>query len=116
LNQYIQTQQEKITAQAEEVNRTNREIALINENLEALVREKTLKITRQNEKLIVYAFHNAHRVRGPLARILGLVSLTKIGAINQQETDFILNEIHTASAELDVVIKEITQVLEEEGQ
>jgi tetratricopeptide (TPR) repeat protein len=114
LNQHIQTQQEKIAAQAEEVNRTNREIALINENLEALVREKTLKITRQNEKLIVYAFHNAHRVRGPLARILGLVGLTKIGAINQRETDFILDEIHNASAELDVVIKEITQVLEED--
>jgi tetratricopeptide (TPR) repeat protein len=115
LNRYIQTQQEKITAQAEEVNRTNREIALINENLEALVREKTLKITRQNEKLIVYAFHNAHRVRGPLARILGLVSLRKIGAVSKQETDFILDEIHNASAELDVVIKEITQVLEEDG-
>ncbi len=114
LNKQVQEQNEEITSQADELIKANQEIASININLESLVNEKTSKIIVQNEKLIQYAYHNAHKVRGPLARILGLVNLVRSGAISKDETEFILLEIDNASKELDSVIKEINNLLKEE--
>lgn len=113
LNGFIQEQKEKMAAQAQELALASREVALTNENLEELVREKTQKIMEQNDRLIQYAYHNAHRVRGPLARILGLVSLARQGILGDKDMMFVLEEIDKASHELDLVIQEINQVLQE---
>ena len=60
----------------EEITQQQRKIMLINENLENLVQERTQRINLLNEKIIKYAFFNAHNVRGHLARIMGLVNIT----------------------------------------
>ncbi|NOT75876.1 MAG: tetratricopeptide repeat protein [Cyclobacteriaceae bacterium] len=111
LNQQIQEQHSSIQDQALQLSRANEEIAAMNENLQELVEEKTSKIFEQNEKLIQYTFHNSHRVRGPLTRILGLINLVKIGAIKENETGFLLSEIDNAANELDSVLKEINHSL-----
>ncbi len=85
----------------------------MNINLERLVEEKTLRILQQRERLMKYAFQNAHSVRGPLARLMGLVGLLKLKEIESAEIPFILKEIEKSSDELDSVIKEINTSLEE---
>lgn len=110
LNKVIHERNEEITAQSEELMEANEEIRRINESLEEEVSFRTLKIKTQNEKLIEYAYFNAHKVRGPLARILGLAMLI--------ETDLTLEEIrdlnkklNLSALELDEVIKEINKKL-----
>jgi hypothetical protein len=87
-------------------------VKLINENLEKLVQERTDKISQQNQKLIDYAFRNAHNVRGPLARILGLVNLI---SIEHKETNSIyVSRLSESAEELDSSIKDMSKLLEEE--
>jgi len=113
LNLQIQKQKEELSEQAKNLANANSEITSMNINLERLVEEKTLRILQQRERLIKYAFQNAHSVRGPLARLMGLVGLLKLKEIESVEMPFILNEIEKASDELDSVIKEINTSLEE---
>jgi tetratricopeptide (TPR) repeat protein len=101
----------QIQQQARDLKIANDEIAVINENLHGIVVEKSSTIDEQNERLVEYTFHNSHRVRGPLTRILGLIDVVKIGAIQQEEMGFVLNEIDKASNELDHVLKEINTTL-----
>lgn len=113
MNLQIQKQKEELWEQAINLANANDEIRSMNINLERLVEEKTLRILQQSERLIKYAFQNAHNVRGPLARLMGLVGILRIKEIDSAEVPFILNEIEKASAELDAVIKEINTSLED---
>ncbi|MFM8913629.1 MAG: hypothetical protein ACKOE6_12060 [Flammeovirgaceae bacterium] len=47
----------------------------INENLETIVEERLNEIELKNKSLAEYAFINAHMLRAPLCRILGLLNL-----------------------------------------
>jgi methyl-accepting chemotaxis protein len=111
LNRSIQDKNEEIVAQSEELRQASDEIGQMNENLETLVKERTDKIEVQNKKLVEYAYFNAHKVRGPLARILGLVSL-----IRMQDLEGEIKNIHErlgeSARELDQVIHEINSNLE----
>lgn len=62
------------------------------------------------EKLQNYAYANAHEVRGPLARILGLVYLIEINGMDLQSADL----IKKSALELDDIIKKISTDLEKE--
>lgn len=66
-NEEIQAQNEEIISQAEE-------IRVINENLEKLVQERTKELEKKNQVLEEYAFINAHKLRSPVASILGLIN------------------------------------------
>jgi tetratricopeptide (TPR) repeat protein len=111
LNREIYEKHEEILAQAEELSQANDEIRRINESLEAEVMLRSQKIEQQNKKLIDYAYFNAHNVRGPLARILGLTYL-----MEREGTPAVIKEyggyITLAAEELDRVIKDINSRLE----
>ncbi|MBS1486719.1 MAG: tetratricopeptide repeat protein [Bacteroidetes bacterium] len=102
----IQEQSEEIQAQSEELVQANEEILRINENLEAQVQFQT-------NQILSYAFQNAHNVRGPLARILGLINLVERGLIQQDEMLQTLKMINISANELDEIIKKINRSLEE---
>jgi predicted negative regulator of RcsB-dependent stress response len=112
LNREIYEKHEEILAQAEELTQANQEISRINESLEAEVTYRTDKIERQNKILIEYAFSNAHNVRGPLARILGLASL-----MSMEDDPELLKEyntyIYVSAQELDNVIRAINIKLQD---
>jgi signal transduction histidine kinase len=112
LNREIYEKHEEILAQAEELTQANQEISRINESLEAEVTHRTDKIERQNKILIEYAFSNAHNVRGPLARILGLASL-----MSMEDDPELLKEyntyIYVSAQELDNVIRAINIKLQD---
>lgn len=55
-----------------------KELSELNQNLEKLVEIKTQILSKQNEALSNYAFTNSHKLRGPIARILGLISISKL--------------------------------------
>ena len=111
-NEEIMTQNEELTAQSDELlsknellEKSHTEINYINTNLESLVQQRTSLIEAQKEKLMEYAYYNAHKVRGPLARILGILNLLKI---DHQTNPQVLHQYLIESAtELDEIVNEI---------
>jgi signal transduction histidine kinase len=96
-----------------ELKRINDENDRIKSNLEKLVREETNQILKKNERLRKYAFINSHKIRAPLARILGLIQV-----INLEQHEVINHEafkkLNDSSAELDEVIRDINRMLLED--
>lgn len=114
LNLEILDQKEELTAQAAQLNEVNKRMDEINQNLEEEVKDRTRKILEQNQKLVDYAYFNAHHLRGPLARVLGLINLIKLQPLNAESADMV-EKMAESAAELDIVVSEINRHLEEEA-
>lgn len=117
LNEEIRSQQEEVMAQRDsladkntEIEKINQQMVLVNENLEHLVDQRTEVLKEQNKKLSEYAFINAHKLRAPLARIMGLVNLLLAGVDSKEQPD-ILNHLSKSSEDLDNVVKDISNTL-----
>ena len=100
----------------EELQRLNQDVNQMNSNLEAIVHERTEKIKMQNHRLVELAFFTAHEVRGPVARILGLIELAKLKELNDHDRLEIFRRLEDASTELDDVIRIINRKLEKGGE
>ncbi len=109
--QEILAQNEELHQQMELLRLANQKIVSLNLNLGKKVEEKTLHLQTQNEKLAEYAFYNAHKVRGPLARILGLVYIMQEETEMEQINSY-LTLLSNATKDLDAKIKEINNIFE----
>jgi signal transduction histidine kinase len=94
----------------------NRELATreeetraINDNLEALVRERTREVEAQNKALAEYAFINAHMLRGPVCRIIGLLQLMEHSAEKYPAGQ--VQRMKAVAEQLDEQIRKINQVV-----
>lgn len=105
-NQQLQALNEELTSSTEEVR-------ALNENLEKIVHSRTEKINTQLSQLEKYAHMNSHEVRGPLARVLGLVGLIKIDKRNGADPA-IIDKLEIAAEQLDEVVKKMNSLLETE--
>ena len=95
------------------VSRQSQEISYLNQNLERLVAERTEELNQKNAQLADYIFTNSHRVRGPIARILGLLQLREAGQFSSAEEQAkLFDYIHRAANEADEVVFEISKKLE----
>ncbi|MTI20630.1 tetratricopeptide repeat protein [Fulvivirga sp. RKSG066] len=112
LNKKINRQKEELEQQADKLTNANEEIIRINENLEQIVQDRTKVITEQNKKILEYVAYNSHQVRGPLARILGLVSLFQKKGIKTEEVQEKLGEIKKEASELDKMVRKMNRTLE----
>jgi len=114
LNHDLTDKQNEILAQSEELKATNDEVEAINSNLERLVAERSQKVVDQNKTLTEYAFFNAHKVRGPLARILGLINVFEKELASQSLQEY-SNMLKQAGKDLDESIREINKILEKDA-
>jgi hypothetical protein len=103
----VHEQNETIRCQSEE-------IYAINAGLEAAILEKTRLLTEQNERLRSYAYINSHKVRAPVARILGLSTLIKAETDKSLTVEYhhLLSE---SAKELDKIIREMNTILVDAG-
>lgn len=116
LNKQIILQKTELEAQAEELKSANEEITRINENLEQIVNARTALVKEQNKKIVEYVYYNSHKVRGPLARILGLVALFERNGINTEEMHDKLAEIKKEAVELDAMVRQMNRSLEKQKE
>ena len=86
----LETQNKEIIAQQEE-------IQSMNDQLEEVIHQRTKRLEEKNRLLTEYAFFNAHKVRGPLARILGLLNLYKDG--HESHISFLFSNIEMSAKE-----------------
>jgi hypothetical protein len=107
----IQKNSEEIQAQNEEIMAQAEEIKGINENLEMMVQERTVELERKNKALEEYAFINAHKLRSPVASILGLVNLLNKSELND-DCKVINRHLLNSADELDDIVRSITKAIE----
>lgn len=111
----ITTQNEEIIAQNEELQQSQEEVSTLNNHLEALVVQRTQKLTQSNQKLNEYAFFNAHKLRAPIATTLGLYELLKLD-ISLIEREMIFEKIKESIVLLDEMVKRSQRLLDEERE
>lgn len=91
----------------------NKTLTHLNENLDDLVKHRSMTIEKQLNMLVKYAHMNSHEVRAPLARMLGLLYI-----IDQEDRGDdrirLHNQLKEASQELDEVVKRMNRLLEKE--
>jgi signal transduction histidine kinase len=74
--------------------------------------ERSAEIRTKNKQIIEYAHLNAHKVRGPLARIIGLLNLTK-HTTDQEEIKELIAKMDFSAQELNEIITEMNEILSE---
>ncbi len=87
------------------------EIRSINENLERLVRDRTQELEKKNIALEEYAFINAHKLRAPVASILGLMNIFRTVALDD-EGKIVMNHLEESTKKLDDIVGDITDAIE----
>ncbi len=100
----------EIAAQNEELLQIQDNLNTLNTDLERIVIERTSKIQIQNEILFNYSYTNAHQLRGPVARLLGLGNIYELDL--KPNPDFIIEKMVEQAKEIDSVIKQINVALE----
>jgi len=103
----------EIEHKAGELREANAEIMTINDNLEKLIEERTEVIKNQNNRLREFAFMNSHKLRGPVASILGIVNLLKDHR-NDYMTQELIQHLGDCITDLDRVIHDVNRQLEQD--
>lgn len=100
----LQASNNEIQAQALEIKR-------INENLEKIVKDRTKSLEEKNKALEEYAFINAHKLRSPVASILGLINLLSKMNLGEEAKD-INHHLKSSAENLDDIISDISRTIE----
>lgn len=106
----ISLQKEAIEMQAVTLIKLNEELQELNRSLENSISERTCQLTLQNQRLAEYTFINAHKLRAPVASILGLINL--MHQVPSHEKDNILAHLKTCGERLDHIVHEVNRNLE----
>ena len=117
LNEEIRAQQDEVVSQRDllaekntSIETLNQEITGINQNLEKLVADRTAALKEQNDRLEEYAFINAHKLRAPVASIMGLIYLLQ-KEVPAGDEKKLIGYLKKSSDELDQVIRSISDTL-----
>lgn len=110
LNENLVEKTHEIEAQNEELVQAQENLNSLNAGLEKAVMERTEKIRAQNEVLLKYSYANAHHLRGPVARLLGLAKIWKLES--KPDSDFFFDQVEAQAQEIDDVIRQINIDLE----
>lgn len=100
----------EIETQNEELLQSQENLFQLNNHLESLVDARTKEVKDQNERLVRYAYTNAHHLRGPVARLLGLVQLSKMEV--NLDYYFLFQRMEEQAYEIDEVVRSINKELD----
>ncbi|MBI1769636.1 MAG: tetratricopeptide repeat protein [Bacteroidetes bacterium] len=118
LNKEIRAQQNEAILQRDSLAKKNQSIETLNfqvtetnQILEELVTKRTAVLQEQLKRLEEYAYINAFKLRGPVANIIGIVSLLKKENLEEEEAKMV-GYLKKSSDELDRVIRSISETLQ----
>jgi tetratricopeptide (TPR) repeat protein len=122
LNKEIKKQQKKLMSQSEQLKDLNKSLNELNSSLEHKIEtrtqelnDKNAELENKNAKLANYAFLNAHKLRAPVATLLGLVMLFDNDKVDERERSEIVNKIRDCAGDLNNIVKELRIMLEMES-
>jgi light-regulated signal transduction histidine kinase (bacteriophytochrome) len=77
-----------------------------------MVDERTQELSMKNDQLSEYAFINAHKLRAPLARIMGLLQIYRMKD-SELSTGSLMDMLTQEAHGLDVIVRSITEAIED---
>ncbi|WP_339841431.1 histidine kinase [uncultured Maribacter sp.] len=86
----------------------NKQVRIIVENQKKTIDQRTSEIRKKNNKLLEISRLNAHNVREPLSRILGLIDIAEHFEAHELKEN-ILNPLIISANELDDTLKNIVE-------
>lgn len=131
--QEIQTQNEELLQQQEElaaqrdvledqnqvIAQSMKELESIKSQLEMTVEERTLQLKKANQELALhnsqleqYAFITAHNLRGPVARLKGLMYIFEMTSGITEQNKEVVHKIISSAVEMDDVLSDMNYILE----
>ncbi len=110
----VQARNNEIVAQNEELLQIQDHLHDLNLTLEQKVLERTAKIQLQNDILLKYSYTNAHHLRGPVARLLGLANIYHLD--KSTDPGFFVEKMRAEAENIDIVIKQINKDLTETNE
>jgi tetratricopeptide (TPR) repeat protein len=111
----INNQKEEIEFQANKLVSLNQQLQDLNKSLESRIEERTHQLWWKNQKLADYAHTNSHKLRAPVASILGLLQLIDRIPV-PAEDKILLDKMKVCARDLDKVTRDINQRLEEDPE
>jgi signal transduction histidine kinase len=111
----INKQKEEIECQASKLISLNQQLQDLNKSLESRIEERTHQLWWKNQKLADYAHTNSHKLRAPVASILGLLQLVDRVSIPDQDR-ILFDKLKICAQDLDKVTRDINQRLEEDPE
>jgi signal transduction histidine kinase len=114
VNNELNLKKTEIEQRNSELIKSQEELYELNHLLEATVATRTQTIVQQNEKFLSYAYANSHEVRGPIARLLGLIYLCELQTGMKIEIDYstLFFKIKNEAVEIDKIIHKVNNELE----
>jgi tetratricopeptide (TPR) repeat protein len=109
-NREIELQKEELMTQSRKMQSLNEELISLNKTLEERIEQRTRQLALQNQQLMQYAHFIAHRLRAPVASILGLINLLDHNPDNDR--DIILSHLKKCGQELDAITRQIGRDLD----
>jgi signal transduction histidine kinase len=109
LIELLNNKNKKIKEQHTLLKKNYRELNELNENLASTITQKTQKIAEKNKHLAAIVYANAHTIRGPLARILGLLNLA---ALEPENRDLYYCKISHEAVDMDKTLTTVTKQIE----
>ncbi len=109
-DQKIREQQAKIMSQTQALQASSEAIKKMNQRLQYTVQQRTQELTLKNRQLEEYAFMNAHKLRGPIARLLGLTELISRES-NPEESLELMQFVKTEARSLDEIVRSIAEII-----
>lgn len=113
LSDQLQAKNKNLEFAITQVELKNAEIKKINDNQKYVIEERTRELREKNEKLIELSRLNAHNLREPLSRILGLLEIVEFYDEEELHT-IVFPSIKSSSKDLDEIIKEVVRKSDEE--
>ncbi len=110
----IEAQRGEIALQAQKLKTLNKSLVTLNTELETKVSDRAKQLRDKNKKLTEYAFINAHKLRAPVASIMGLVQFFDYEHSDEEHVQ-IRARLKESTHELEQTIGDIRKKLEDEG-
>lgn len=110
VNRRLDTSSAILNDQAKQLSIQADQLLKLRNELEAKIAVKHIERDKKRAILSKYAFVNAHHVRGPVARILGLIALMEKEKLPRDRRRY-LETIKSDAHEIDAVIRKIGEVL-----
>lgn len=96
------------------LDKKNAVISTINQQQQEIITQRTQEIAAKNQRLLEISILNAHQVREPLSRILGLVQVTEYCKSLEDLQTKILPRLKKSSQDLDLTLREVIDKAGEE--
>ena len=109
-NTQLKEASDKLVDQTRQLHAQEVELSTIRNDLEKIISEKINETQTKAETLKEYAFVNAHHVRAPLARVLGLIDLIELEGKHKPSSDA-LHKIKRDAQEIDIILRKINAII-----